>query len=112
MITRKNSPLAGAVTQGWTAAGVFIDVGLRIKAVMLPFTPRQAFTQFPLSGGAFVLGRIHSDYSQLVILQKDAEAESALGFFFGIPNVFLSHFHPDIDGSILINHRNAKNFKH
>lgn len=100
------------MTQGWAAAGVFIDIGLRIKAVMLPFTPRQAFTQFPLSGGAFVLGRIHSDYSQLVILQEDAVAESALGFFFGIPDVFLLHFHPDIDGSILINHRNAKNGKH
>lgn len=86
------------MTQGWAAAGVFIDVGLRIKAVMLAFTPRQAFTQFPLSGGAFVLGRIHSDYSQLVILLKDTVAESALGFSFGILDVFLHHFHPDIDG--------------
>lgn len=61
-----------------------------VKAVILSFTQWQAFTQFPLSGGPFVLGRIHSDSSRLVILQKHVVTESVLGLSYGFLDVNLN----------------------
>lgn len=97
--------------QGWAAADVFIDTGLTIKAVILPFAQRQAFTPSPLSGGPFVSGRIPSDSSRLLILKKHAIIDALHRHSFGFPDAFPDLFRPDIDSIIIINQMNTHNIR-